>query len=276
MIPPAVAGWQTARMSCERRDTSAGVAISLFSGAGGLDLGVEQAAYQVRAAVERYPDATLTMEKNFPHLSSAVIRSDILDVPTSDILRAAGLRGRARPDLLIGGSPCTPFSKSGFWLDWKRAGLDPERQPAPGIHPSAARSPAAPVHLENVYALTYNNQASRPVRAAAAGKSTTLATTTAKVLKPLTTACRRPGPGCSSGVRGKARRCLIIPAPSHAEYWERRTTGDPAAGRMSQRRGMAGWRASPNQSEDLRRPVRAPAPEIPPARTTCTTPQRGS
>ena len=104
----------------------AGVAISLFSGAGGLDLGVEQAGYQVRAAVERYADATVTMEKNFPHLTAAVIRDDILNVPTCDILGAAGLRGQARPDLLVGGPPCTPFSKSGFWLDWKRAGLDPE------------------------------------------------------------------------------------------------------------------------------------------------------
>jgi DNA (cytosine-5)-methyltransferase 1 len=113
-------------MTYKRRDTSAGVAISLFSGAGGLDLGIEQAGYQVRAAIERYPDATLTMEKNFPHLAAAVIRSDILDVPTTEILRAAGLRNGTRPDLLVGGPPCTPFSKSGFWLDWKRAGLDPE------------------------------------------------------------------------------------------------------------------------------------------------------
>ena len=55
-----------------------------------------------------------------------MIRADILDVPTRDILRAAGLKGRERPDLLVGGPPCTPFSKSGFWLEWKRAGLDPD------------------------------------------------------------------------------------------------------------------------------------------------------
>ena len=70
-------------------DANAGVAISIFSGAGGLDLGVEQAGYQVRAAVERYEDATLTMEKNFPHLAAAVIRSDILDVPTARANAAA-------------------------------------------------------------------------------------------------------------------------------------------------------------------------------------------
>jgi DNA (cytosine-5)-methyltransferase 1 len=93
-----------------------GVAISLFSGAGGLDLGAEQAGYRVVAAVERDRDAALTMEKNFSHLNSPVIQSDILDVRTKDLLRAAGLQGGARPDLLIGGPPCTPFSKSGFWL----------------------------------------------------------------------------------------------------------------------------------------------------------------
>jgi DNA (cytosine-5)-methyltransferase 1 len=34
---------------------------------------------------------------------------------------------RLRPgDRLVGGPPCTPFSKSGFWLEWKREGLDPD------------------------------------------------------------------------------------------------------------------------------------------------------
>jgi DNA (cytosine-5)-methyltransferase 1 len=44
-----------------------GIAISLFSGAGGLDLGAERAGYEVRAAVEWDRDAAATMEKNFDH-----------------------------------------------------------------------------------------------------------------------------------------------------------------------------------------------------------------
>ena len=64
--------------------------------------------------------------EELPGLVQPVIRRDILDTPTREILRAAGLQGRERPDLLVGGPPCTPFSKSGFWLDWKRAGLDPD------------------------------------------------------------------------------------------------------------------------------------------------------
>jgi DNA (cytosine-5)-methyltransferase 1 len=41
-----------------------GIAVSLFAGAGGLDVGAERAAYEVRAAVEWEHDAAATMEKN--------------------------------------------------------------------------------------------------------------------------------------------------------------------------------------------------------------------
>src|SRR5690348_5959367 len=138
------------------------VAISLFSGAGGLDLGVEAAGYRVTAAVEHDRDAALTMEKNFHHLVSPVIRKDILDVSTREILQHAGLKGRERPDLLIGGPPCTPFSKSGFWLDWKRQGLDPDASLLQAYTRVLAESKPRFFVLENVYALTYNNKASRP------------------------------------------------------------------------------------------------------------------
>lgn len=46
-------------------------------------------------------------------------------VTTRAILRAGGFKGRERPALLVGGPPYVAFSKSGFWLDWKRDGVDP-------------------------------------------------------------------------------------------------------------------------------------------------------
>src|ERR1700743_1133183 len=139
-----------------------GTAISLFSGAGGLDLGVETAGYSVCAAVEWDRDAAETMEKNFDHLASPVIRRSILDVTTKEILDAAGLRKGKRPDLLVGGPPCTPFSKSGFWLDWKREGLDPDASLLQTYTRVLREARPHRFVLENVYALTYNNKASRP------------------------------------------------------------------------------------------------------------------
>ena len=54
------------------------------------------------------------------------------------------------------------FSKSGFWLDWKRDGIDP----AASLLQAYTRilSEARPLYfiLENVYALTFDNKASRP------------------------------------------------------------------------------------------------------------------
>ncbi|WP_197038563.1 DNA cytosine methyltransferase [Herbidospora cretacea] len=139
-----------------------GVAISLFSGAGGLDLGAEQAGYEVRAALEWNRDACVTMEKNFEHLVSPVISKDILQVSTQEILNAAGLKVGERPDLLIGGPPCTPFSKSGFWLKWKREGLDPDASLLQEYTRVLREAQPHRFVLENVYALTYNNKASRP------------------------------------------------------------------------------------------------------------------
>jgi len=138
------------------------VAISLFSGAGGLDLGAEAAGFSVQAAVECNHDAADTMEKNFSHLRAPVIRRSILNIPSAEILDAAGLREGERPELLVGGPPCTPYSKSGFWLEWKRAGLDPDASLLQAYTRVLAETQPRYFVLENVYALTYNNSASRP------------------------------------------------------------------------------------------------------------------
>jgi DNA (cytosine-5)-methyltransferase 1 len=123
--------------------------------------------------VEWDEDAADTMEKNaggfFCGLNE-VVRADLYPlatgsgagVTTRDILRAGGFKGRERPALLVGGPPCVAFSKSGFWLDWKRDGVDP----AASLLQAYTRvlAEARPRHfiLENVYALTFDNKASRP------------------------------------------------------------------------------------------------------------------
>src|SRR5262245_41257716 len=85
--------------------------VSLFSGAGGLDYGLEAAGFSTRAAVELDPTFCETLRRN---RSWRVIERSIYDVPTSDILAYSRLR-KGTVDLLVGGPPCQPFSKSGFW-----------------------------------------------------------------------------------------------------------------------------------------------------------------
>ncbi len=150
-----------------------GGAISLFSGAGGLDLGIEAAGFQTLAAVEWDEDAADTMEKNapafFPGLKN-VLRADLYPLATGvgtglttrDLLRAAGLGVRERPDLLVGGPPCVAFSKSGFWLDWKRDAIDPAASLLQAYTKVLAEARPRFFILENVYALTFDNKASRP------------------------------------------------------------------------------------------------------------------
>ncbi len=134
------------------------VTVSLFSGCGGLDLGAESAGAEVQAALEIDDDAADSLEKNFRHLAGPVVRQDILEVATDHLLAPL----RSDPDLLIGGPPCTPFSKSGMWLEWKRDGLDPDASLLDEYVRILREAQPRAFILENVRALTFNNKQSRP------------------------------------------------------------------------------------------------------------------
>ena len=254
-----------------------GPAISLFAGAGGMDLGAEAAGFEVRAAVELNADAAATMEKNFTHLASEVIQEDILQVPTRRILRSADLTGRERPALLIGGPPCTPFSKSGFWLEWKRLGLDPDASLLQAYTRVLAEARPRYFVLENVYALTYNNRASRPAFE--------------RLLREIDDA----GYHCQAKVLNAADfgvpqlrpRLFVIgvpkgcPLPSHPEAthggtWERQTTGNFARPHVTSGEALAGFVTEPEAEEVVRGQYADLLPDVPPGDNyLCFTAKRG-
>jgi DNA (cytosine-5)-methyltransferase 1 len=104
------------------------ISISLFSGAFGLDLGLELAGFHTVSVVEKDRDSVKTIALNRPYLHESAIPRAIETISTQDLLLEGGRvlgKGRAlRPnevDLVVGGAPCQPFSTAG-----KRASvLDP-------------------------------------------------------------------------------------------------------------------------------------------------------
>lgn len=85
--------------------------VSLFTGIGGMDFGFEAAGFRTRVAVEFDDHCARALENT---LDAEVIHDDIHCVEADEVLSAAQLKP-GQCDLLIGGPPCQPFSKSGYW-----------------------------------------------------------------------------------------------------------------------------------------------------------------
>jgi len=96
------------------------ISISLFTGAFGLDLGMEQAGFHTVSVVEKDRDATKTIALNRPFLQESAIPREIQNVSSQELLEEGGMvlnLGRAlqpgEVDLVTGGPPCQPFSTAG-------------------------------------------------------------------------------------------------------------------------------------------------------------------
>jgi len=96
------------------------ISISLFAGAFGLDIGIEQAGFHTISVVEKDRDATKTIAINRPHLQESAIPREIEKVTSQDLLAEGGRvlkLGRdihpGEVDLVTGGPPCQPFSTAG-------------------------------------------------------------------------------------------------------------------------------------------------------------------
>ncbi|MEV0536457.1 DNA (cytosine-5-)-methyltransferase [Kitasatospora sp. NPDC050463] len=84
------------------------LAVDLFSGAGGLSLGLERAKWTVAAAVDFDERALQTHAANFPGMS---LKMDLGNPDERD--RLVELLAPAKIDLVAGGPPCQPFSRAG-------------------------------------------------------------------------------------------------------------------------------------------------------------------
>lgn len=90
-------------------------AIDLFSGVGGFSLGLEQAGFDVLAAVERDPVHALAHHYNFP--GTATICADMSALMPKALLDSVDLEPDEL-DLLVGGPPCQGFSMIGPRKSW--------------------------------------------------------------------------------------------------------------------------------------------------------------
>lgn len=83
--------------------------VSIFSGAGGMDCGAHRAGADLIACVEIDRDSAQTLRKNDIYAGCEILERDIKDVDFNQ------WRGIA-DSILIGGPPCQPFSKNGYWV----------------------------------------------------------------------------------------------------------------------------------------------------------------
>ncbi|MFA4849948.1 MAG: DNA (cytosine-5-)-methyltransferase, partial [Methanoregula sp.] len=91
--------------------------VSLFSGAMGLDIGLDETnRFEILASVEKEPSFVDTIRKNHqagrlpPNLK--IYERDILDLPPEELLEDINLKP-GEVDLLVGGPPCQSFSTAG-------------------------------------------------------------------------------------------------------------------------------------------------------------------
>lgn len=94
-------------------------ALSFFSGAMGLDIGLHEAGIQTLLACEVDSASRETININAPEMG---LIGDIRAYSTQEILEFAGVKDKSQIDIIAGGPPCQAFSSAG-----KRMGLADDR-----------------------------------------------------------------------------------------------------------------------------------------------------
>lgn len=103
------------------------VALSLFSGCGGLNIGSFLAGAPPICSLDIDEDCTKTLSLNKIFEGTRIFHADIASFPTSEF-RELLSKSKPKKFILIGGPPCQPFSKAGYWVkNVNRAGIKDSR-----------------------------------------------------------------------------------------------------------------------------------------------------
>lgn len=131
--------------------------VSLFSGAGGLDIGLNQAGFKPRLCVEIDSDAKATIRLNHPNWKVSE-PGDIHKLTPEMLLSQAKLKPKELT-LLAGGPPCQPFSKSGYWATGDSARLNDPRSNTLGAYLEVVKLALPEIILiENVKGINFKKK----------------------------------------------------------------------------------------------------------------------
>ena len=94
--------------------------VSLFSGAGGLDIGFRNAGFHTVFASDVWNIACQTLKEN--KMADEVVCDDVRKINFGEIRKKYG-----EIDCVIGGPPCPPYSQTRHYLVGKADGFDDEK-----------------------------------------------------------------------------------------------------------------------------------------------------
>lgn len=129
--------------------------VSLFSGCGGLDLGLHNAGFDILLANDNDPRCAASHRANFP--DTPFYEGSVADLDGQRVSELTHGGADHGVDLLAGGPPCPPFSKSRFYRkDMPRALADPVGEETIGGYLKLLHElRPATFLLENVHGLAY-------------------------------------------------------------------------------------------------------------------------
>ncbi|GAA4784949.1 DNA cytosine methyltransferase [Microbacterium gilvum] len=212
-------------------------AVSLFSGCGGLDLGFQNAGFEILVGVDTDRFAAESHAVNFPR--SKFFHGSIADFTREKAVALVGAEALEDVDLLVGGPPCPPFSKSRFYLtDKPRAMDDPVGEVTiTGYLDTLSWLRPRSFVLENVAGMAFKVHKDTLDHILATAKSLGYTTAT-RVLN-----------AADYGVPQIRQRFFIVGTLDGSEFeWPTATNADP---KLADEGGLPAWRTAGSVLSDL-------------------------